>query len=94
MGARGVEDSERAQLVGSTKQGSWGLTESARVCDIFSAYVLWLFTWCFWVNPDSGRGGFSDSFAYCLDSSCFWIALTSFDVGVCASSYCILLPHV
>lgn len=47
----------------STKEGSYGLTETAWVCIRPSAYKLWLLAWCFYGTPNSGSRGISDSFA-------------------------------
>lgn len=70
MRVRGVRDTGRTRPMESTKQGSWGFTEtevaiveSMWIFTRSSAYILWLLVLCFGGTPDSGSEGISDSFA-------------------------------
>lgn len=70
-----MEETQRTRPTESTKQVLYGLTESevtykrpTSVCIKSSAYMLWLFVWCFCWTPKSRSCCVSDSFACSKDS--------------------------
>lgn len=97
MGSRGVTNTMTVCPAESTKQGSWRLTknkatisESARICVNSSAYVLWLLSWCFGENPDSGSRGVAGCYLPLGPFFSYGVVLPSLDVRACVYSYWML----
>lgn len=74
-----MEETRRTWPTIATKKGSQGLPETEStstgavlVCTRTSVYILWLFTWWFCRNPNSGSRYISDSFVCSWDQVLEW----------------------
>lgn len=79
----------------SSQRLKWGFMKSTWVYTRSSVNMLWFFTLVFLLDSQQWELRCLWLFCQLLESfSSYWVSLSSFDMGVYAWSYCILLCHV